>query len=125
MYGPAVTKVLVICKSARLGWSTTGVVTVVEQVGLDALGQLGSPPPSIYAVLLRPVPVNVVIVTGMVKLIEPPATAKTVLELQITVWPVLAQPDGKIPMVRLAAKVSVTLITPLVAAELTYSLQTD
>ncbi len=71
-------------------------------------GNWDRPPPSIYAVLLRPVPVNVVIVSGMVKLIEPPATAKTVLELQITVWPVLAQPDGKIPMVRLAAKVSVT-----------------
>jgi hypothetical protein len=87
--------------------------TVPVQRG--AAGQVGSPPPVTLAVLVTLDPAARVGFTGITKLVLPPS-AKPAATVQVTAWPALVQPAGKVPMPKPAGMVSVIVDTAVVAA---------
>ncbi len=91
----------------------TGVVTLLVQ--RTAAGQPASPPPFTVALLVTLAAAAAVGVTGITKLVVPPA-AKPAAIVQVTVWPAAVQPAGSVPMVRPAGIVSVIVETAVVAA---------
>ncbi|GAA4797046.1 hypothetical protein GCM10023307_23620 [Lysobacter hankyongensis] len=80
-----------------------------------AAGQVGSPPPLTVAVFVTLGRAASVGVTGIVKLVLPPA-ARPAGTVQVTVWPAAVQPAGSVPIVRPVGIVSVIVDTAVVAA---------
>ena len=91
----------------------TGVVTVPEQRAVA--GQVLSPPPLAVAVFVTDGVAASVGVTGITKLVLPPA-AKPAATVQVTVCPAAVQPAGKVPIVSPVGMVSVIVVTAVVAA---------
>ena len=75
----------------------------------------GSPPPLMVAVLVTPGTAAAVAVTGMTKLVLPPA-ARPAGTVQVTVCPAAVQPAGRVPRVRPAGMASVMVAEAVVAA---------
>ena len=98
----------------RSALASTGVGPAVL-VQRASPGQVGSPPPLTVAVLVTLGAAAAVGVTGITKLVLPPA-ARPAATVQVTVWPAAVQPAGSVPMVRLAGIVSVIVATAVVAA---------
>jgi hypothetical protein len=80
-----------------------------------AAGQPGSPPPLTVAVLVTLGCAAAVGVTGITKLLLPPA-AKPAGTVQVTAWPEALQPAGSVPRVKPLGMVSVIVLTAVVAA---------
>jgi len=90
-------------------------VRVTVLVQRAAAGQVGSPPPLIEAVFVIDEPAAKVGVTGITKLVLPPA-ARPAATVQVTVWPAAVQPAGKVPIVKPVGIVSVIVAAAVVAA---------
>ena len=94
----------------------TGVPVVLVQFGLLTFGQVGSPPPLTVAVLFTVVPFAAGNgVTGITKLTLAP-TARPAATVQVTCWPVMLQPDGALPRLKLAGTLSLIVVIAVVAA---------
>ncbi len=91
----------------------TGVFVVLVQRA--SAGQVGSPPPLTVAVFTAGEAAARVGVTGITKLVLPPA-ARPAATVQVTVWPAALQPAGKVPIVRPVGIVSVIVLAAVVAA---------
>lgn len=99
--------------TVNAGGFTIGVGPTVP-VQCAAAGQVASPPPLAVAVLVTPVALATVGVTGMVKAWLAP-TARLAM-VQVSTWPLAVQPAGNAPMVKPVGMVSVTVVAAVVAA---------